>query len=499
MVKCVDRNASRWYSAKRMERVLQHTDGVPAAVTLAAPGTASGISGRDSEVAEHVVQFYEADAFLLDAVKDFIGASLRAGGAGIVIATQEHRAGLEQRLAADGLDLAAARASGRYVALDADEVLPRIVIDGVPDPARFDEVVGSIIARVAAGHRVRVFGELVTLLTAEGKHTAAIRLEKIWNALQQRLSFSLFCAYPIEQLSGEALTPILDDVCAQHGYVIPAESYTALPTEMDRLRAVAALQQRAGSLEAALAAQWSAREAAEDALRLRDDFVSIAAHELRTPITSLSGQAQLLLRRLRRDGIVDPEQLTPALESIKGQADKLARLINRLLDSSRLETGKLALERQPMNLVELVAQVVAGAGAWSDQHIITLESPPILEVWADPLRLEQVVINLLDNAVKYSLRGGPVEVVLAQTGPDTAELAVRDYGLGIPAEKRAHLFERFYQAHADGHRGGMGLGLHISHQIVELHGGAIRAESPPNGGTRFVVELPIGLDHLAAP
>jgi signal transduction histidine kinase len=114
----------------------------------------------------------------------------------------------------------------------------------------------------------------------------------------------------------------------------------------------------------------------------------------------------------------------------------------------------------------------------------------------DPLRLEQVVTNLLDNAVKYSPNGGAIKVTLAlrrarDTAADWAELSVRDYGLGIPPEQRGQIFERFYQAHGNGHKSGLGLGLYISRQIVELHGGEICAEFPPDGGTRFVVRLPI--------
>jgi signal transduction histidine kinase len=328
---------------------------------------------------------------------------------------------------------------------------------------------------------------LPSWLALEGNHAAVVRLEELWNDLQQTHACALFCAYPLECLAGEEHAAVLGDVCAAHARVIPAESYTALPTADDRLRAIAVLQQKARSLEAALAA--------EDALRVRDEFLSIAAHELKTPITSLSGQAQLLLRRLRRKGSLEPERLAPALETIRGQADRLARLIGRLLDISRLEAGKLALERHPTDLTGLVEQVVAGARAWSERHPITVAAPPYLEALVDPLRLEQVLTNLLDNAVKFSPDGGPVEVVLGRMGSDTVELAVRDRGLGIPAEKRGQLFERFYQVHANGHRGGLGLGLYISRQIVELHGGGIRAEFPPDGGTRFVVRLPVGLEE----
>jgi signal transduction histidine kinase len=111
----------------------------------------------------------------------------------------------------------------------------------------------------------------------------------------------------------------------------------------------------------------------------------------------------------------------------------------------------------------------------------------------DPLRLEQVLVNLLDNAVKYSPEGGRIELRLSRPTPEQFEVSVRDHGLGIPSENRAQIFERFYQAHPSAHRGGMGLGLYITRQIIELHGGTIRADFPPDGGTRFVVRLPVGV------
>lgn len=467
----------------------------------------------EMSAAEHFVQFYETDAFLLDSVRDFIGAALRAGDAGIVVATPAHRAALEERWQRCGLDLTAARARGQYVSVDAAEALSRFMVDGMPEPGRFTEVIGGIIARAGAGRRhVRIFGEMVALLADEGNHTATVRLEELWNDLQKTHPFSLFCAYPMDRLGGERRAELLSHVCAEHARVIPAESYTALPTADDRLRAITALQQKASWLEAeianrqraeeqlevALAAERAARQEAEVALQLRDEFLSIAAHELKTPLTNLSGYVQLILRQLQRAEQLEPARVVRALEIIKGQADKLSRLLNQLLDISRLEDGKLMLERQPTDLALLIEQVVSDVRASSNQHAITLTLPPSLEAPVDPLRLEQVLTNLLDNAIKYSPDGGPIDVVLSQLGSAAVELAVRDRGLGIPPGKRGQIFERFYQAHGDGHLGGLGLGLYISHQIVKLHGGEIRAEFPPDGGTRFTVHLPIELDEPAA-
>jgi signal transduction histidine kinase len=133
---------------------------------------------------------------------------------------------------------------------------------------------------------------------------------------------------------------------------------------------------------------------------------------------------------------------------------------------------------------------VAEAQTRSDRHRIGLRAPSSLRAQLDAPRLEQVLTNLLDNAVKYSPQGGDVDVALSEAADGTIEIAVRDFGSGIVPERRERIFERFYRAHEHDYAGGMGLGLYISKQIVELHGGTLRAEFPEDGGTRFVVDLP---------
>jgi excisionase family DNA binding protein len=480
--------------------------GTPASPNAAENGHAPRIHWSDMGPAEHFVQLYDTDTCLLDAVADFLGAGLRAGDAGIAIATTAHLAGIAERLQAAGLDTTAARASGQYVELDAAETLARFMVAGAPDRERFATVVGSVVERAAAnGRGVRAFGEMVALLAADGQHEATVALETLWNDLHRRHAFALFCAYPMEGLGGEAGAALLEHVCAEHSRTIPTESYTALPTADRRLREIAALQQKAQSLRAeiaerqraearlreALEAERAAREAAERALRLRDEFLSVAAHELKTPLASLSGQAQLALRRLAREGQLDPERSNQALRTITTQAHKLGRLVNQLFDVSRLESGKLALERQPTDLAALVDQAVSNARARGSEHALAVAAPPSLVALVDPLRVEQVLTNLLDNAIKYSPDGGPIEVRLARLDDAVVELTVRDRGLGIPPERRAAIFERFYQGHEEQHRSGLGLGLYVCRQIVDLHGGVIAVEFPADGGTRFVVRLPI--------
>ncbi len=583
---------------------------------------------REMGPSEHLMQFYEADAVLVETVVEYVGAGLRAGDVVIAIITEAHRAEVEDGLRSSGLDLDAACAGGQYIALDAAETLALIMAAGNPAPARFEEVIGTIVARAAEGGRpIRAFGEMVALLAAEGNHAAAVRLEGLWNALRRVHTFSLLCTYPVNVLSGTAFEAVFGDVCAEHTLVIPTESYSALKTPDAHLREIARLQQRAASLEAEvderervemaalrlaaivessddaiigkslegiimdwnggaerlygytaaevigrpisllipddrpdelpsimeqlkrgqridhyetervtkdgkrisvsvtispirnaagrlvgasaiardiserrqlerqreelLAREQQARAASDAAVRARDEFLSIASHELRSPLATVKGHAQMVLRRLGHDGQLDATRAAEALRAIARESDKLHRLIDQLLDIPRLEMGKLQLERQTIDVVAIAQQVVSNARARGDGQVISLSAPQSVEAEVDPLRLEQVLTNLLDNAIKYSPEGGAIEVEVSRVTDGALEIAVRDHGPGVPPETRSLIFERFYQAHGDGHKSGLGLGLYVSRQIVELHGGHITAEFPSDGGSRFVVGLPL--------
>ncbi|HYT19686.1 MAG TPA: MEDS domain-containing protein, partial [Candidatus Polarisedimenticolia bacterium] len=209
---------------------------------------------NDLEQCGHVVQFYTDDSFLLEGLSRFIGSALGAGDAGIVIATKAHRDELNRRLQALGLDITRSAAQGRFVCLDAEETLSKFMVDGWPDETRFSEVIGSVIQRVtsvvnSAQPRVAAFGEMVALLWADGKGEAAIRLEQLWNDLARKHSFYLHCAYPMSGFSRSQDGDPIQKICAEHTHVIPAESYTELGTEPDRLRSVALLQQKAQALD----------------------------------------------------------------------------------------------------------------------------------------------------------------------------------------------------------------------------------------------------------
>ncbi|WP_437318813.1 sensor histidine kinase [Sorangium sp. So ce385] len=226
---------------------------------------------------------------------------------------------------------------------------------------------------------------------------------------------------------------------------------------------------------------------AQHAVRVRDDFLSVASHELRTPVTSLRLGLQALLRR---SGHAPDDRLGRALHRMDRQVQRLTRLIDDLLDVSQLHTGRLELHVEPVDLAEVVDEVVERLGervAQSGSPVSVRAEPSVVGVW-DRSRLEQVVSNLLDNALKFGA-GKPIEITVARKG-GAAELAVQDQGIGIPAGRIPHVFERFERAVSSRHFGGLGLGLHVVKSIVEALGGAVRVDSRQGEGARFTVELP---------
>ncbi len=241
--------------------------------------------------------------------------------------------------------------------------------------------------------------------------------------------------------------------------------------------------------EALLAAERAARAEAERASRMKDEFVATLSHELRTPLNAIVGWTQFLLR----DATVS-ESLRKGLDVIDRNARAQARMVDDLLDFSRILAGKLRLEAERVDLVDVVEYVirsVSPAAQAKDIHFVTaLEATGA--VLGDPSRLQQIVWNLLSNAVKFTGKGGCVEVTL-QRRDGEVELIVSDNGQGIKPEFLPHVFERFCQEDAGIARqhGGLGLGLSIARQLVEMHGGQIVARSDgPGCGATFGVTLP---------
>jgi signal transduction histidine kinase len=228
--------------------------------------------------------------------------------------------------------------------------------------------------------------------------------------------------------------------------------------------------------------------AALQALRLRDDFLSVAGHELKNPLNTMQLQLHVLVRMAREARSL--EGLAERAERVLRTGERLGVLIDELLDVSRVTAGQLQIQRTELDLVALVREVISRmleelSRSGCEVHVEA--ERPVTGTW-DRLRLEQVVANLLSNACKYG-RSRPVWVRVEATD-DVARLSVRDEGYGIAPEDQARIFQRFQRAEPTRHIKGLGLGLWICHQIVEAHGGTLRVESEPGKGSTFTVELP---------
>lgn len=229
----------------------------------------------------------------------------------------------------------------------------------------------------------------------------------------------------------------------------------------------------------------------EVGVRARDDFLSIASHELRTPLTPLRFQTHALRRALTRPEGMDVAQIEQKISGLEGQIDRLERLIEQLLDVSRMTIGRLELQREPVDLSALVRDVVQRAApeATSPHPRMSVDAPfPTVGQW-DRFRIEQVVTNLVSNADKYGA-GRPVEIRVA-AGAGSAVLTVRDYGIGIAPADTARIFNRFERLVSVRQYTGFGLGLWIVRQIVDAHGGTIAVDSELGQGATFTVILPL--------
>jgi CheY-like chemotaxis protein len=237
--------------------------------------------------------------------------------------------------------------------------------------------------------------------------------------------------------------------------------------------------------------ETEARKLAEEASRLKDDFLAMISHELRAPLTAILGWAQML-----RSGGLDRASAERALLTIERNAKSQAHLVGDLLDASRIATGKLAIERKPVELMSIVEAAVDAVRPSVEAKNLRMQI--VLEPWVGPFngdaeRLKQVVWNLLSNAIKFTPPGGLVEVRLERL-ENKALLIVSDTGQGIDPEFLPHIFDRFRQADSSSKRrqGGLGLGLAIIKHIVELHNGAIYAYSRGEGqGSDFMITLPL--------
>lgn len=224
--------------------------------------------------------------------------------------------------------------------------------------------------------------------------------------------------------------------------------------------------------------------------RLKDEFLSIASHELKNPLTVLKGYVQILLRSGQRSANSREARILAVIDQ---EVNRLSRLNNLMLDVSRIQLGGLRLDRRAMDLVALTRKLVASFQGVSRRHRFSFQTEvETLEGNWDQTRIEQVVANLVDNAVKYSPGGGDIAVGIRVVAGQV-EVAVRDQGVGIPRDEQDRVFGKFYrsQARATAHAAGLGLGLYVCQEIIRAHGGQMWLQSEPGQGSTFHFSLPL--------
>jgi PAS domain S-box-containing protein len=603
-------NGYRIYLHEDLESLLRSADGTSRPYSVA-PSTDWRRMGERT----HFVQFYEHDDYLVESVSGYVAAALGDNEGSIVIATHDHRVAIQRKLAQQGIDIAAAIEGGRYVVLDARETLSKFMVGDEPHPARFRDVVGGVVASVATNsRRIHAFGEMVAMLWADGNRQAAISLEQMWNELAKEHRFALFCAYPMSGFTESQDGVPFDSICTCHSEVIPAESYSRMPSESERFRAITALQQRAQALEAeiehrkavetALATRereltdffenaseglhkvgpdgtilwankaecrllgyapeeyigrsirdfhadedviesilnrlnrgevlenvparlrckggqikhvllnssaciedgqlrytrcftrditerWLAEMALRVADRRKDEFLATLAHELRNPLAPLANALSVLELDQGADEAVAELRIM-----MQRQVAQLTRLVDDLLDVSRITRGKVKLRKEWVDLQDVIRNAVEASRPMIDagRHQLAIELPAApLMVHVDAARMAQVFSNLLNNSAKYTDPGGQIHLKVAAREREVF-ISVRDNGVGICCEALAHVFDMFSQVDrsVDRAQGGLGIGLTLVRRLVELHGGSVNAASEGLGkGSEFMVCLPL--------
>jgi PAS domain S-box-containing protein len=353
------------------------------------------------------------------------------------------------------------------------------LLDSVPDAMVIVDQAGSIT--YANGHAERLFGYARAEMIGK---PVELLLPARFRALHQ-VHRGGYLSAPRARPMGLGL-----DLSGLHkdGGEFPAE-ISLSPVEVDGQRCVIAAvrdvaERRKMEERARL---W--RKAREE-VRERDEFLSVASHELRTPVTALQLQLQLLHRAAQRSVEALPVDLGQRFASLERQTRRLALLVNELLDVSRMRLGHVELRLEALDLAEVareaadnVATELARSGS-----TLALDLQPVTGRW-DRQRLEQVISNLLVNASKFG-EGRPIELRI-DPGAEGARIRVSDQGIGISAEQQERVFERFARAVPAQNFGGLGLGLYISRQLVEAHGGTIEVTSAPGAGATFTVLLPL--------
>lgn len=446
---------------------------------------------------QHACLLYGRHEDPLPVVAPFAAAAFKEGERCLFVVGELDPARIEKSLAAAGVDVALQVRRKALVLVSRWEVsFP----NGEFDPAAMIGFVKQAIAQTLADGftGLRVVAEMTWALQLGVGANKLIHYEALGNHLYPDEPLVAVCMYDRSRFPAE----VCHDALRVHPWVAVGEAtydnlyYEPPAAVIDGGAAEARVQWMLGQLQRLrdaeqhrleLLSAWAAKAEAEAEARAKDSVLSMLAHELRTPLANMLFYTQATLRRLDQAQTVDLTQLRRNLELMSKQAGKQAQLIDRILDAARLDSDQTPLAFEPCDLAALVREVAEVSQSVAPGYPVAVQAPEPVHAVLDPLRIEQVLVNLIDNARKYSPAGTRIDISVLPD-PETISVAVRDHGQGIPEEERERIFERFHRVARD-HRG-LGLGLHISREIVRRHGGELVVEAPTDGGSRFVVRLP---------
>jgi signal transduction histidine kinase len=287
----------------------------------------------------------------------------------------------------------------------------------------------------------------------------------------------------------QAILPLLISLFKQEQYVLTAKARVLLADE-STIRAeklAATIDQMRSHLKDALLKQAQDKKDIEELMQKKDEFMNVASHELKTPVTTMKAYLQILKKKMN---LGDTESSREFIHKAASQIEKLTALINDLLDVTKIHAGQMIYHFLEFDLSEVINEVVSQVQITTTTHRIVLENNVPVLVYGEKHRLEQVISNFLSNAIKYSPEADQVIVSLVVNGKE-AKVSIRDFGIGIPKDKQDLVFDRFFRVQESSRQfAGLGLGLYISAEIIKRHGGAVGVES--NGdGSEFYFILPV--------
>lgn len=437
----------------------------------------------------HFVQFYEDDSRLVTSASAFLADGIRKGEAALAIATEDHRKAIAGLLRLKGFETERLLDARQLILLDAEELLSKFMVQGLPDRTAFRKSVAPILVEaMRCFPSVRAFGEMVNLLWARGNVPATLRLEHEWNELRREYDFTLFCSYGLDHFKRGADSSGFRDICDAHSFALPSTNLVEITARNTQLRYIAELEQKAKALEGEIAERKRAEEALAQSNEELRSFAYSVSHDLKEPLRTIRMYLQLV-ERLGKKTLAGEPRIERSIRFVIDAAGRMDALLAGTLAYARLDADKQSTTIVDANAVfdEAVANLedsIRNAGA-------TVTRANLPKVKAFRIQLAQVFQNLISNGIKFRGNAPPVIHVEAAREDQTDPwiFSITDNGMGIPPEYQERVFVAFQRLHTSGEYPGSGLGLSICRKVIEKMGGRMWVESEAGKGSRFKFTL----------